>query len=95
MMEVVAALGVSKKEINSVELIPNPANSNLTINSNQQISKISIHNILGQKALKFRPNTTTFSETLDVSNLPSGLYIVTVRQVNGGVLNERLIINDN
>jgi hypothetical protein len=56
-------------------MYPNPANDVLNINAKGVIESISIVNMIGQNVMTFSPNET--SSRLDISQLPSGIYVVT------------------
>jgi len=63
-------------EKNEVTLFPNPAKDYLTIKSKDTtLNSIRILNTLGQEVLYFE-GRNTFSRTIDVSNLNSGMYFV-------------------
>lgn len=68
------ALSTAKFEKSSLKVYPNPATSNLTIEANTAIERVSVHNILGQEVLSKSPKTN--NTTLDISNLQRGTYIV-------------------
>lgn len=61
------------KDDSTIKLFPNPANETLNIVSTSPISKVQLFNMLGQKVLE-RTNTNT----LNVSNLVSGIYIAKI-----------------
>ena len=63
---------------NTVNVFPNPASSTITV-ENIAGAQISIFNIAGQEVLSV--NAANANETLNVSALPEGMYIV--RVVNG------------
>ena len=77
-----------KNILNKIELFPNPASSEITISGvDGIIYEISIYNKLGQRVFhEMKPDNT-----IDVSWLPPGLYIVEV--VWGGHrVREKLIV---
>ena len=57
-----------------VKVYPNPAASELTIQANSTIEKISVYNVLGQEVITKNPESNI--ATLDISNLQKGFYIV-------------------
>ena len=63
---------------NTLTVSPNPASNMITV-SNAAGSQISIYNIAGQEVLSI--NASDANETINVSNLSEGMYIV--RVVNG------------
>lgn len=74
--------------INSITLFPNPTKDNLTVNnpSNIEIFDVSIYNMLGQKVFK----SDYSSETISLSGLEKGIYIIEMNTVNGKLL-EKII----
>ena len=62
---------------NDLEIYPNPANNLLTI-SNVNVQHVVIFNINGQVMLK-----QDFSNTVDVSALPKGMYFIKVSSADG------------
>ena len=69
-----------------VILYPNPVNSMVTLKANFSIDKIFIFDISGKKVLDFSTNTN--QETIDVSELNSGIYFVKIFTENGVYLNK-------
>jgi len=61
-----------------ITIFPNPATNELAITDDYPITNVSISNLLGQTL--FSKNFNTKKVHLDVSNLPTGIYIV---KVNG------------
>lgn len=76
---------------NNVQLsvYPNPASDNLNINSSENISELSIYNILGQKVKQVKVNSN--ESTIDVSSLNSGTYIITINTATGSKT-EKIVI---
>ena len=64
-----------------INLFPNPADNLLSILSGDSIEEIEIINSLGQKVLK-QENTSNNSQ-IDVSDLESGIYILSARFRDG------------
>jgi hypothetical protein len=70
-------------------LYPNPAKSSISVNSFDDIEKISIYNVLGEKVyaesnIQNVTNASTLSTmTIDISALPNGIYIVQIQSVKG------------
>lgn len=83
-----ASLANRNFEALKIQMYPNPANSNLTINSKEAIDKISICNLLGQEVISRTPNNVSVS--LDISNLQIGVYVVKAT-VNGIEATSRMI----
>ena len=68
---------------------PNPANDVLTVQSSFKIREIEIHNSLGQVVLRKEGKQNI--ETIDVSHLESGMYIVRIK-TQRGFANKKVII---
>jgi len=82
-------LGVEELAIGDFALTPNPANNQLTVSSkNETISQIAIYNVLGQLVLN-KAFSNNFSETLNISNLNSGMYLVKINNAT----TKRLVVN--
>ncbi len=75
----------------SMDIFPNPASSKLhiEIDENLVIDDLSLFTVTGQKLTENLQNT--FQQTIDVSNFPSGTYLLRVTS-NGAVYTERVII---
>lgn len=69
----------------SVQAFPNPATSQLTILLPVNTKcEISITNVLGQtEYAKNLPSFTVENYSIDISNLPKGIYIISVRSSDG------------
>lgn len=71
-------LGLEDLKQSAFSMFPNPATNRLTISSEDTgITNVAIFNVLGQKVLdnSFASNLT---ETLDISSLNTGMYLVTI-----------------
>jgi uncharacterized repeat protein (TIGR01451 family) len=87
-------LGITTFDDNSLVLYPNPT-SNLVqidlINTNEQINRIVIYDMLG-KAVKTIVVTTTSSVSVDVSDVSKGMYLLEITSENNLKINKKLII---
>ena len=82
--------GLSEMNISHlVSLSPNPANDVVTVQSSFKIREIEIHNTLGQVVL--RKEGSQNIETLDVSILESGVYVVRIK-TQRGFANKKILI---
>ena len=68
---------------------PNPAKDIVTVQSSFKVREIEIHNALGQVVL--RKEGSQNIETIDVSNLQSGAYIVRIK-TQRGFANKKILI---
>ena len=69
-------------------LFPNPVDDILTIKSTQTIDKIELYNLVGNLVY----NTTSNTNEIDVSNLSSGVYLLTAYS-NNRKRTKKIIIN--
>tara|TARA_B110000908_G_scaffold135572_1_gene160435 strand:- start:584 stop:1045 length:462 start_codon:yes stop_codon:yes gene_type:complete len=69
-----ASLGVSDKALLNISMYPNPASSSLNISATSMIKNAIIYNILGKQVMNISINKN--SESINVSNLSSGMYII-------------------
>jgi hypothetical protein len=69
--------GVGLDELNSiiVKVFPNPTDGLLTMEARQEVTRIEILNFLGQVILQ-ETCRNSFRNTLSVSQLPSGIYLL-------------------
>jgi surface protein len=67
-------------DLQSLKIYPNPATNNLQITYSNPINSVEIYSVLGQLLISKKPNATEF--TIDVSNLPSSLYLVKIKSEN-------------
>ena len=72
-----------------VSITPNPARGQMTITTDYEKGKVSVHiiNAIGQQVRGFSMEGST---TVDVSDLPSGMYLVHV--VGGKVVTRKVVI---
>ena len=82
-------LGLDNHSAASIGIYPNPAQSKLTIQTNETIRKTEVFSMLGQ-LIKAE---TSGSEAINVSGLPNGAYLLQVTLANGAVVTEKFIKN--
>lgn len=75
-----SSLSVEDFTTTNFKVYPNPAKNVLNLSASVQIERIEVYNMLGQKIMTQQLGNTT--NTLDISDLKSGTYIVTVT-ING------------
>lgn len=69
-------LGTNDNTLQQVTMFPNPAKNSVTINTENEITKIEIFNILGQTVKVIEGNSNKM--TIDISSLNSGTYMAKV-----------------
>ena len=77
--------GVSIVESNSVQelrLYPNPAGHQFTLDNGQELMKeVYLYDVMGRKVQHLPVNAP--STTVDVSDLPNGIYVVKINTASG------------
>ena len=66
-------------------MYPNPAADAVSVSLETELKQIEIYSLQGQKVL------TSSQAEINISNLPSGLYLVKVEDVHGSVSTQKLI----
>ncbi|MFY9243254.1 MAG: T9SS type A sorting domain-containing protein [Polaribacter sp.] len=69
-----ATASADNNKLLGFSMYPNPANNTLTISAKETIQNADVYNVLGKKVRSFSVNKSR--ETLDVSNLSTGIYLV-------------------
>ncbi len=85
-------LPVSEIETIDLKIYPNPASTRLTIESDREMIRIRIIDMIGQTI--YTGEATPFSHTIDTSGLPNGVYILRV-ETTAGITTERIQISGN
>jgi hypothetical protein len=78
-----AVQNVSNKEFSYT----NPVSGVMQLNSNQNITKVEIYTIEGQKLISVRPS----GNTVNMSSLSNGAYIMRVQFANGSISNGKVV----
>ncbi len=92
------ATGISNEALSrSINIYPNPANNELTLNlkdENLGLSKadISIHNIIGNTLINLPEVSLTNAQTIDISSIPRGVYIISIK-IDGNFVHKKFIKN--
>jgi len=74
------------QENRAFNIYPNPSNGILAIESNSAIDNLVVFNSLGSKIA-----TLNFSKSIDLSYLPSGIYILLAKTIDGKTLGTKRI----
>jgi hypothetical protein len=79
---------------NAVAIYPNPTNDYITISSdNKEINSIQINNLVGGKLKTFQFGNNLKQQTVNISNLTTGIYIVIIEVEGNNTINKKLIKN--
>lgn len=90
-VDVEVGVSTAQAEAFNISIYPNPANDELTVNSSQQIDRVTAYNAIGQVVI-MKDNVGERSYKLDTQVLEQGLHFIEVQTTNG-VIRERLMIN--
>jgi hypothetical protein len=69
-----ATASISDNALLKISMYPNPASSKLNISAPNTIKSAAIYNILGKQVMRLNINKN--NESIDVSNLSSGMYLI-------------------
>ncbi len=78
-------LGVNETAVNAFSIFPNPTTSSFAIQGDFSVASVEVYNLLGQKVISISSNN------VDVSNLNTGMYLVTVTDTDGNKATKRCI----
>lgn len=70
-----------------VGLYPNPVNDVLNIDTKEELSSVEVYALQGQKVLSSKENK------INVSQLPAGIYLVRIEDVNNNIATKKIIKN--
>jgi len=85
--------GIKDNAINAIQMYPNPAKDQITIEHNLPInneSTIMIVNLLGE--LLYTEPLTSNKQTINIDVLKNGIYFVTIKSKEG-ILTQKLVVN--
>ncbi|MCA0154141.1 T9SS type A sorting domain-containing protein [Winogradskyella vincentii] len=74
-------LSTDQFETAEFSVFPNPTNGEWNINSNLEMSKVALFDILGKEVLTITPNA--MEATIDASSFKTGVYFARIEGVNG------------
>ena len=83
----------SIKNSNSLVIAPNPSKGLTSISfSNGKVPTLEVYTLLGKKVANYTASTTKGSWELDTTTLPTGVYIVVMKENDAVVLQQKLIV---
>lgn len=74
-----ATLSVEENTLSAFSLYPNPVKNTLNIESQDAISNVTVYNLLGKEVI----SSNTVKNTLDVSTLSNGVYVIKLTSDKG------------
>jgi len=81
--------GIDETQISQVSISPNPSSNEVKIQSNTEISHLTVINQAGQLVFESNPNTSIL--TINVSEFGSGVYFVKIF-TNENVITKKLVV---
>ncbi|HYG52844.1 MAG TPA: CotH kinase family protein, partial [Flavobacteriales bacterium] len=79
-------------DVSTFEMVPNPANNNVTLTGFAQNSTLIITDVAGQYTMNAIISGNTF--TLDIAALPPGIYCVNLKNTKFGLNSTKKLIKD-
>jgi len=89
--EAISGLSVDEKLMNQVQIFPNPAISSFHLQSAENINRIEISDFFG-RVLRSITVHNQMEIDVDLSDIPAGIYLVTVFTDNSGTTTHKLLI---
>ena len=90
------ALGIDDDEVmNKLLVYSDNSNNDIVIknNNNQQVQKVELYNLLGQRVNNWKNLETKFETRLQTTDLPSAVYIIKI-QTDKGNLSKKIFIRN-
>ena len=81
--------GIRSFTSEDVELYPNPASDEITVNSSETINSINIYSIIGQQVYAASPHDNSY--TLSVKDLSPGVYITQINTDSGSCAKKLIV----
>ncbi len=83
----VTSVGVLTNNVNNITIYPNPAKTNITIQTNGlKVNTYDIYDVYGQIVMQNNVNTNVVN--IDVKNLKKGIYFIKLNTDNESVINK-------
>ena len=80
-------VSVSSNRADAVKLYPNPAENNLYITSKTALRKVELYNVVGKQVKEY----SDVLQSINVSDLKTGVYMVKMTDVNGKTVTSKFI----
>lgn len=83
-------LSVTDISGNRVQLYPNPASNDITIEAESAIAEITLTDVTGRQIMIETPNSS--KATINVSGLNAGIYMVHIKDINNRIFSAKVIV---
>ena len=83
------SVSIAQIESARVRIYPNPASNSFVVQA-EGMRRISLLNVLGQHIMEI--NATQSVQTINVSTLPKGVYMVRIEMTNGGMSTKKVVL---
>jgi beta-glucanase (GH16 family) len=83
--------GLNQDGLNKVSVYPNPAKTSFIISSDETLNSFKLVNILGKTVLNSKGISST-RVSVDLSDIPSGMYFIVAEMQNGTSGTSKIII---
>ncbi|MFT5778382.1 MAG: hypothetical protein ACI837_001338 [Crocinitomicaceae bacterium] len=80
----ITTVGINELSTTMINISPNPASDQITIDSEEEIEAVTIFNMFGERVQQ------EFSKTFSIAPLSNGVYIMNI-QTNNGIVRSRFI----
>lgn len=87
--DVSISTGITENKLNNFSLYPNPATSQLNISNMEDVDQIRLANLMGETVSTYAVSGP--SATIGISNLPKGIYFVSLLKDNSVMVTRKLI----
>ncbi len=81
----------------TMKIYPNAATTEVIVevlNAQVSIASISVHTMSGMEVRSYSPSATTTTYTMPLDNLPRGLYFIKIKDKDGHISTERLVVGN-
>ncbi|MBS1538600.1 MAG: T9SS type A sorting domain-containing protein [Bacteroidetes bacterium] len=87
--DLASAVSEQPAEPDGIHLFPNPTSTQLTLSGVEGVASVRVVNALGEEVKQFTHVSSQYS--IDVSDLVSGLYFVSIRTAKGAVVKPMMV----
>ncbi|MCW5519138.1 T9SS type A sorting domain-containing protein [Aureitalea sp. L0-47] len=80
---------ITEQEENPIRVYPNPTNGSVTISGNLRATNLEVYNVLGARVMQLKLSSE--QTQLDISDLPSGVYMFRLTSTDGSSVVKKVI----